>query len=185
MISNRSILSAVILGTAVAVVLPATAEAQKIQGVRPDVHLTMGYDDLGVGFRIDIPVVRDGWLRARNIDDEFAISAGLDMMFVDYDGRDRYYCNGGGSRCRTEGDFGVWPVVVGQWNLYFTRTKWSVFPELGMAVLFGNGYYDRYHRGHAYVTPAASVGARYHFNSRMSLLMRMNYPAGAQIGLTF
>ena len=77
-------------------------------------------------------------------------------------------------------------MVVVQWNLYFVQSDWSIFPEAGLAFLIGDGYHDGPHDDDDVdVVFAASFGARYHFNDRMSLLMRLNFPAGFQIGLTF
>lgn len=167
--------------------LAAPAQAQgggnKIQGIRPDVHLNIGYDDLGVGFRIDIPIVPDGFLQsASRVTDELALSPGLDLMFYDYDGR---FCHDHGSR----GDhchgrrLGFWPLIMVQWNLYFQK-PWSVFPELGLVFLINDGYRDNHHGDFA-VTLGAGFGARYHFNARMSLLLRLVWPGGFQVGLTF
>jgi hypothetical protein len=163
--------------------------APKIQGVRFDVHLDLGWDDFGVGFRVDIPVVPDGFLRSSRVEDEFVISPGLDVMFFDWD--DDHY-----DRCNDDfddDDIGIWPVVVAQWNIYL-NDKWSVFPELGIAFMFLDSWDDdwEFRRGGWVcddddfdVTAAVSFGARYHFTRRLSLLMRVNWPAGLQIGLTF
>lgn len=179
-----------LLAVAATLTVAAPADAQgrgrKIQGVRPDVHFNFGADDLGIGFRIDIPIIPDGFLSGRAPEDEFVLSPGLDLMFFDFDSDVCHNHDGRGDHCHDD-NVGFWPVLMAQWNIYLNDT-WSVFPELGIVFLIGDDY-RRGHRGHGdkdfFVTPAASIGARWHFNRRMSLLMRLNFPAGAQIGLTF
>lgn len=173
------------------VATPANAQirrgqGRRIQGVRPEVHLDFGADDIGIGFRIDIPIIPDGFLGGNAPDDEFVLSPGIDLMFFDFDSDVCHNHDGRGDHCHDD-DIGFWPVLMAQWNIYL-NDKWSVFPELGIVFLIGDDY-RRGHRGHGdknfFVTPAASIGARWHFSRRMSLLMRLNFPAGAQIGLTF
>lgn len=142
-----------------------------IHGVRPEVHANFGgYGSIGAGFRIDIPLVPNGWLN--NLDDEFALSVGGEVFF--YDIAKNYY----------DGDLYLVPVVVAQWNLYIHR-KWSVFPEAGLAFYIGPGQSGLRNGRQFYATPAISFGARYHFAYRNALLLRISTPAGIQVGITF
>ncbi len=149
-----------------------------IQGVRIDVHGTIGWWwALGLGARVDIPIVGDGFIET--LDDEFGISLGADIAFVSwtYDHR----CEGYG--CWN--DWSLWFPVVAQWNFYLTP-EWSVFPELGGAfVLYDCGPNDA--KGVcALGSPVVSFGARWHFAPpRVALLLRVTFPFGAQIGITF
>jgi len=168
--------------------ITAVAEAQPpgnngrthIQGVRFDVHATLGWWwAFGAGFRVDIPIVPDGFIDS--MDDEFAITFGGDAQFVNWSnggcgGRGRYGC---------WGDWSVWPEVAAQWNFYLTP-KWSIFPELGLAI--GIHDCDRGPQNDVCVTaaPLVSFGARYHFAPpRVALLLRVSFPFGFQVGLNF
>lgn len=164
--------------------LATTADAQrrgganKIDTVRFDVHGDFAWYSLGAGFRVEFAIVPDGFLQG-DIEDELALSPGFDMFFVPY------------ATVHNYSDVVFAPLIVAQWNLYL-NDKWSVFPELGMVTLFGNygrfahrhRYWDQGH-SHVYFDVAANVGARYHFSDRVALLMRVGYPAGFQIGITF
>jgi len=167
---------------------PSAAQSRdhRIQGIRADVHGNMAYyGAAGAGFRLDIPIVPRGFLHSSRVQDELAISAGLDLFFFAFS-RNCYVDGAGNRRCSDRAGFGIWPVVMAQWNLYLTRS-WSVFPELGVAFVI----HDRNYRGvrdkhsNFYVTPAASFGARWHFSRRNSMLFRVNFPAGFQVGITF
>ncbi len=133
----------------------ATAEAQ-IQGVRPEGHLNLGFHgDVGVGFRIDIPLVPQGLLDTVN--DELAVSPGAELLF-------------GGN------DVAIGVPVALQWNFYLTR-DWSVFPELGLALFF--------HDDHADLDLLVALGGRYHMSARNALFLRIGWPLGLQFGVTF
>ena len=153
------------------------AEAQRhhrgrIDGARVDVHLDLGwYQAFGLGFRVDIPIV-DSIID--EVDDELALSPGAELFFWDFD---RTFVS-------------LWPVIALQWNFYLSE-KWSVFPELGLSLFIGDDRYYAYGRGPrgrgvgAHIWPFLGVGGRYHWNDRNSLIMRINWPAGLQIGITF
>ncbi len=168
--------------------LAQNSKAHKIDGVRPEVHGTIGWG-FGVGGRIDIPIVPKGFLNSHQ--DELAISPGVDFFFYDFahddchvHGRD-YHCHGGGA------GFVFGTLAVAQWNIYFDN--WSFFPEAGITVAFGDNYlYHHHHHDpgfddhiHVNVDFAGGVGARWHFNRRMALVMRALWPYGLQVGLTF
>ena len=138
---------------------PASAQ---IEGVRPEVHLNLAFHgDIGFGMRVDIPIVREGLLLSAR--DELALSPGADLLFDDGE---------------------IWaavPVAL-QWNFYLER-RWSVFPEVGLAVLFG--HHHRRHGDGVGVDFLLAVGGRYHFNDRNALVLRIGWPVGVQFGVTF
>jgi hypothetical protein len=141
-----------------ALLLPLWSEAAsaQIQGVRPEGHLNLGFHgDVGLGFRVDIPIVPSGLLDTAN--DELALSPGADLSF------------GGDS-------VGVGIPVALQWNFYLTR-DWSVFPELGLAVFFSDDDAD--------FDILVALGARYHMSLRNALFLRIGWPFGLQFGVTF
>lgn len=148
----------------------AEAQANHIDGARIDVHLDLAwYAAFGLGFRVDIPIVEDGLIDS--VDDELAISPGAELFFFRWRHRDGY----------DDGYAALWPLIALQWNFYLD--DWSLFPELGLVFVVWDDYWDDRHGGFIY--PFLGLGARYHFNSRNALLMRINWPAGFQIGITF
>ncbi len=182
---TRKTIALMIAGAAVGalMLIPGAADAQRrrgrnhIDGVRADIHLDAGYyGGAGVGFRIDIPIVPNGVLR--NVDDEMSISPGADLFVFRYWGHYR-------------DELTLLPQVLWQWTFYLSD-KWSIFPEAGVGIWFGNhGHHyhrhDRYDQNHDHywVDPIVGFGARYHFGSRVALLMRASWPVGLQIGLNF
>lgn len=136
-----------------------TPVCAQIEGVRPEVHLDLGYHaDIGLGVRVDIPIVPEGLLQSVN--DDLAVTVGADLLFDD-------------------GEVWVGIPVGLQWNFYIKR-EWSVFPELGLALLFGEGHHDD-----VGVEPLLAVGGRYHFSARNALVLRIGWPIGLQFGITF
>jgi hypothetical protein len=156
---HRSWLSTLLVGVAALVAWPTTASAQ-VAGVRPEVHLDLGWHaDIGFGMRIDIPIVPDGLLTTAR--DDLAISPGVDLLFDD-------------------GDVWVGVPIALQWNFYINQV-WSVFPELGLALLFG----EHHKKNDVAVDFLLAVGGRYHFSSRNALVLRIGWPIGLQFGITF
>lgn len=154
-----------------------------IRGVRPEVHLSVGgHGDLGAGFRIDIPIVPEGFLRRGR--DDFALSPGMDIQFYDFGHDDRRWDDRGpgpGPRPGRHHGALIIPQLAAQWNFYFPRHAWSIFPEAGLAVVIGN--WDGYDNVH--VDPLFAFGARKHFAGRTALVMRVGWPSGFQLGLAF
>lgn len=140
----------------------AAPAAAQIRGVRPEGHLNLTRGvDLGLGARLDIPIVPQGFIDSTN--DELAISPGIDFLI---------------------GDNHSWvavPVVM-QWNFYLER-EWSIFPELGLAFLFGK--HHKKGNDSLALDLAIAFGGRYHFNDRNSLVMRLGWPIFLQFGMTF
>ena len=125
----------------------------------------------GLGGRVEFPLVKDG-LIGGNVHDELALSLGADLLFspVDHD----YYTGTGY----------VIPIGALQWNFYL-GPDWSIFPEAGVALHMGFDNYGYGDRAWFYPQPDLGFGARYHFDSRLALLMRISTPGGLQVGLNF
>jgi hypothetical protein len=121
------------------------------------------YGALGGGARVELPIVRAGLLQ--NVDDELALSIGAELFY--------FY-----------GPFlglGVTPLAALQWN-FFIGSNISLFPELGLAFVFGPSR-DQYWG--TFIAPYLGVGVRFHFTDRNAVLLRASWPAGLQAGLTF
>jgi hypothetical protein len=131
-----------------------------------DAHATLGYyAEVGIGVRVDIPVIDDGLIEG--VDDALFLSLGAEVLYVywesPYDG------------------FAVYPLLAFQWNFYLDE-EWSLFPEIGVALLFGS---NRDQWFPSFVAPLAGFGVRYHFATRNAVFVRGTWPTGVQIGLTF
>jgi hypothetical protein len=139
-----------------------------IDGVRPELHVGLGWDaELGVGARVDIPIVPSGFID--ELHDEFALSPGGDLYFDIGD----------------DDDLALAGVFAAQWNFYL-HPEWSVFPELGLALIFrdhDHGRGDDDADLHLHLLFAA--GGRYHWSRRNALVMRLSWPFGLQVGITF
>jgi hypothetical protein len=151
--------------------LPPAAHAQRsvmIEGARPEAHVSLGWmGEIGVGARVDIAILGDGFIHS--LDDEFALSPGVELAFDD---------DGGG-------ELALSGLLAAQWNFY-VDASWSVFPELGIALV-----YRERDRGPArdetdvWLSPVGAVGGRYHFTRRNALVVRLAWPFGIQLGITF
>ena len=132
--------------------------------VRFDALFGVGwYNDVGPGFRLEVPLIRN---LAKGIPNELYASAGVELRWFyhrDYEG------------------FGVYPVAVGQWDFHLTD-RWTVFPEAGFTGVFAP---HRKRFWGAAIAPYAGGGVRYYFGERMAFVMRMSWPIGFQIGMTF
>jgi hypothetical protein len=153
---------------------------RKIDGVRFDAHLDLAWHSaFGLGFRVDIPIVPAGLIDGT--DDELALSPGLDIFFWDYGDCYTYrgdrYCDGYGD------GIGFWIPIPVQWNFYLNE-DWSIFPELGLGLIWDD-YYAGRRGGRMRLRPMISFGARYHFAARNAFLMRLSWPMGLQLGITF
>ncbi len=142
-----------------------------------------GYADgtgLGLGFRASVPIIKNGFIPKLN--NSVAIGFGAD--FARYGRAD--YCNrlGPDGRCEDLGHRDsfteFWFPVVLQWNFFLSR-NWSVFAEPGLAINY-----------HAWDAPGAIdvapvilyLGGRYHFSDKITLTMRIGYPAFS-VGASF
>jgi hypothetical protein len=160
------------LGAATAAALPATAAAQAgpPSNVRLDVHLDTSpwYSNGGLGFRFDIPIVREGLIDGGSVRDDLSLSLGGEFIWF----WDRRYSG-----------LGLIPLAMFQWNFYLGRS-FSLFPELGLAFLWGPRGWNNDYWG-TYIAPAVQVGFRWHFSASNALLVRIGWPAGLQVGITF
>jgi hypothetical protein len=133
--------------------------------VRPELHLGIGWGaELGFGGRVDIPIVPRGLIDGVN--DELALSPGAELYF--HDGRDNH--------------LSIAPLVAAQWNFYVSPS-WSLFPELGLALIFDQ--HGPNHDDHVHLNLLFALGARYHFTGRNAFVLRVVWPFGLQLGLTF
>lgn len=113
-----------------------------------------GGTDFGAGFRGTIIIVDNGFVKS--INNSVGIGFGGDLFFK-------------------HGTLFI-PVVM-QWNFWLS-THWSVFGEPGIG-FSPNAYRDR-----DAVHPVFMLGGRYHFNERVSLTLRLGYPAFS-VGASF
>ena len=152
-------------------------------------HLVLGVIDppgyasgsgLGLGFRGSVPLMHNGFIS--KINNSVAIGFGID--FVRY-GRGDYCRNGGPlNECddvgRNDGFNEFFIPVVLQWNFFLSR-NWSVFGEPGIGVNY-----------HGWQGPSDwdlapfifFAGGRFHFADRITLTMRIGYPAFS-VGCSF
>lgn len=138
----------------------------RFTNIRFEIHLDLAwYGAGGIGGRVEFPLARNGILDG--VDDEIALSVGAEFFYF-------YYDSGNGF-----GAFGVTPILALQWN-FFLSSNVSIFPELGVAFLFGNRYYWS-----TFIAPYLGLGFRFHFTDRNALLLRVSWPAGFQVGITF
>lgn len=155
------------------------ADHNQIDDIRVDLHGNIDrWGVFGAGGRIEFAVVPDGFISG-NVRDELALSFGADVFFAPLYYGDGYY----GSRAY------LIPIGAVQWNFYL-GDHWSVFPELGIALHIDfdrGGWYDKHGRGYRwlYAEPNIGIGARYHFNDNVALLMRLSAPGGVQVGVVF
>lgn len=113
-----------------------------------------GRGELGAGFRGTVVLVQNGFVPS--INNSVGITFGGDVFF----GRGTLFI----------------PVGM-QWNFWLTN-HWSVFGEPGI------GFAANQSPNRDAVHPVMMVGGRYHFNDRVSLTMRIGYPAFS-IGASF
>ena len=142
----------------------------------------------GPGVRFGIPVAGPAFVKT--INDSIAISFGADL--IHYDGY-RYGCtrNGCGNFGDTPGLWALYIPVTMQWNFWLTD-KWSAFGEPGLAVrhtFFSQAYncdpnsFDC--PSQTRLLAAFYVGARYHFGESTALTLRLGYPTGFSVGVSF
>lgn len=113
-----------------------------------------GQLELGAGFRGTVVIVQNGFVKT--INNSVGITFGGDLFF----------------RSTT-----VLVPVAMQWNFWLS-THWSVFAEPGASFALNHAP-DRDLLG-----PILMLGGRYHFNDKVSLTMRVGFPAFS-IGASF
>jgi hypothetical protein len=121
----------------------------------------VGDFEFGGGFRASIELGDPAFIP--KINNTVAITFGVDFTNC-------RYC---GNR-----DFSFWSPVELQWNFFLTD-KWSVFAEGGV-MLHSYGFLT----ADTYGDFTLSAGARYHFNDKVALTMRLGYPF-VSIGVSF
>lgn len=145
-----------------------------------------GTNGFGAGIRFGIPIAGPAFVKT--INDSIAISFGPDLVhYSPY----RVGCQGQGCAFYYDtGDFwALYVPVTMQWNFWLSE-KWSVFGEPGLAVrhsFINNACDDRFGncRGVTHVFGAFFGGARYHFSETTALTLRVGYPTGFSVGLSF
>lgn len=161
-----------ILAAAFALAVPSAARADesiiKNPGDHPDYkfeaepHGLLGFGgpfergraDFGAGFRGTVVILDNGFIKT--INNSVGISFGGDLFFR----RATFFI----------------PVAM-QWNFWLS-THWSVFGEPGI------GFAANPPGGVGVVHPVFMIGGRYHFNDKVSLTLRLGYPAFS-IGASF
>jgi len=151
-------------------------------------HVLLGWanlsrdNGLGLGARLTIPVVQNGFVST--INNSVGISFGLDWLR--YDG---CYYRGNRFEGGCGASFFVFPVAM-QWNFWLT-TNWSVFGEPGLYVYHGvfddycgNGLPGCGYPTRTSIQPALYLGGRFHFSEKVSLTMRVGYPT-LSFGVSF
>lgn len=158
-------------GTLALVALPDAARAESViknPGDHPDYrfeaepHGLLGFGgpfeggkgELGAGFRGTVIILDNGFIKT--INNSVGIGFGADVFF----------------RKGT-----VFIPVVMQWNFWLT-THWSVFGEPGV------GLSANPQKGRDRFSPTVAAGARYHFNDRVALTLRLGYPS-VSVGASF
>lgn len=175
--------------------LPATpARADSIiknPGDHPDYHVELephllfgwarlyGQTAFGLGARASIPLVQNGFVPS--INNSVALTFGIDWLrYGDCYFYDRRFGRNVGYGCGASYLF--FPLAM-QWNFWLTE-KWSVFGEPGL--YFYHGFFDTTYCDPGFALcgyPTATsvdfafyAGARFHFNDKISLTMRIGYP---------
>ncbi len=153
----------------------ADGGAARISGTRVEAHGLIGWG-IGAGLRLEVPIVPQGFLRG-SVRDELALGFGGEFI--------PFFLHGG----RIELGVGMAPLGALVWNLYL-NARWSIFPELGAALLFtdhGIGRFSDEHGGglHLHADGLLGFGLRYHSGRRSAFVVRFNYPFGLHLGVTF
>ncbi|HEX2874895.1 MAG TPA: hypothetical protein VHP33_26775 [Polyangiaceae bacterium] len=114
-------------------------------------------NSVGIGFGIDY-LRYDGWQGPRDTCEEFATAPSGVPVCVRTSG------GGGGGHV----NYFYLPIVL-QWNFWLHK-RWSVFGEPGLALYLQD-------RDLQFTPLVLFVGGRYHLNDRITLTMRVGYPA--------
>jgi hypothetical protein len=123
----------------------------------------LGNFEFGGGFRASIELGDPAFIP--KINNTVAITFGVDFT----NNNCRGYCGH---------DFSFWSPIALQWNFFLTD-KWSVFGEAGV-MLRSYGFLT----ADTYGDFTLAAGARYHFNDKVALTMRVGYPF-VSVGISF
>lgn len=130
--------------------------------VRVDGHASFTWDgEFGLGARVDIPIIEQGVLYSSR--DELALSVGMDVVFVAFDGGN---------------PLTFWPTATVQWTLGITQS-FSFYPEFGLTAQIER---DDGFRG---VLPNIGFGARYHLYRSIAIVGRLGWPMAISLGACF
>ena len=133
-----------------------------------------GFFGVGGGARFSIPLCKNCFIP--KINNNVAISFGADLAIFPF------YTNNAGYAASY-----IYLPIAMQWN-FFVAKKWSVGPEFGFSPVIGVFYdYGQCFGGchNWWFAPVFNAVARYHFNDRVALTMRIGYPEFANIGVSF
>lgn len=134
-----------------------------------------GFFGIGGGARFSMPLCKNCFIK--KINNNVAISFGADLaIFPFYDTRFSNYA----------ASYLYLPVAM-QWN-FFVSKQWSVGPEFGFSPVVGIFYDWGACNGACHnwwFAPMFNAVARYHFNDRVTLTMRLGYPEFFNIGVSF
>lgn len=134
----------------------------------------------GPGIRIGIPIMSPGFIKT--INDSIAISFGADVMYLSPKFKTKDCV---GDLCDNSFWAFYFPVTM-QWNFWLTE-KWSVFGEPGATLQTTAKKCERIYgcKSPGFIYPAFYAGARYHFSDSTALTMRIGWPSGLSVGLSF
>jgi len=169
-------------------------------GVEIEPHLDVNFftwdnypgTSYGPGLRVGIPIAGPAFVP--KINDSVAISFGADL--VHFEGYTDSCVNAPGAPCGAAhyeypGFWALYFPVTLQWNFWLTD-KWSVFGEPGLAIrhsFYPSGYCSDFVGFGCYnetrLLFAFYVGGRWHFSDRTALTLRVGYPTGFSVGLSF
>ncbi len=186
-LARRSRIAAVVVATIAAAWTLARAPSAYAHSPRLELHADLAwYGALGFGGRIDVPISGGFIAPGGTVRDDISLSPGVDVFLSPIVARS-YQC--GANVCGERYSGVVLGVPLGlQWNLYFGR-HWSIFPEVGLEMLFGDYFWYRHYGYHEYPGPwfgaYTAFGVRFHFSDTNSIMARVTWPQGLQIGLTF
>jgi len=206
----RCFLACCVVAVAVLTARAANAEESIIKrpgdhpdyGVEIEPHLLAGFlltragQGYGVGVRLTIPVIKNGFIG--KINNSVGIGFGLDWVHWGGCYYYYYYDPQFGYACPDFNTF-VFPVVM-QWNFFLSK-HWSVFGEPGLALEYGTwgscpGYFiDNRGNPRYYACPNAPnhvtldpfilfIGGRFHFSDTVALTARVGWPYFS-IGVSF
>lgn len=133
----------------------------------------------GAGFRGSVVIVDNGFVK--EINNNVAITFGLDWIHYSVDNWCNYYARGTRTFCAWDNDGDIlWLPVAMQWN-FFLSENWSVFGEPGLALRINDDHYD----DDVELEPVFYAGGRLHFSEKMAMTMRLGWPGGFGLGLSF
>ncbi|MBC7172484.1 MAG: hypothetical protein H5U40_08670 [Polyangiaceae bacterium] len=147
-----------------------------IEIARPEAHASFGgHGDIGVGLRLDLPIIRSGLLESSLLD-ELSLSAGIDIQFVDATTSEQ-----------DPDDVSVIPSLALQWSFYPAGSV-SYFAELGFSVVLAKDdhfYHEETPDRNVHTDLLLAVGARIHRGERFGFIARVGWPVGVQLGVFF